>query len=242
MMNQTSRNVMRFTAWSAVIGGILAYANVVLSMMVTGSDTEMVLHGATMLALPSDTRDLFRLSMLADVFGFYLAVLVIGGYFLHCFRDELGALGDMIAFAIGLYAVLGISGAAMQLAVYQPLAHLYAGGDEATRAAAATAWTTLANATQSGLWWCEGPVVLFWAPIAANQLKKAGWKGSILLKIVGWFFGLFFLFGFFPDLDTLSSACETVVVLVLPLWMIWFGWQLLRRAGKYVKPSPVAVG
>src|SRR5215469_11023952 len=110
MMNQTSRNVMRFTAWSAIIGAILAYANVVLSMMVTGSDTDMVLHGATMLALSSDTRDLFRLSMLADVFGFYLAVLVIGGYFLHVFREELGALGNMIAFAIGLYAVLGISG------------------------------------------------------------------------------------------------------------------------------------
>ncbi|WP_431825217.1 hypothetical protein [Burkholderia sp. F1] len=242
MMNQPSRKVMRFTAWSAIIGGILAYANIVFSTMVTGSDVGMVLHGATMLALPPDTRDLFRLSMLCDVFGFYLAVLVVGGYFLHVFRDELGALGNMIAFAIGLYAVLGISGAAMQLAVYHPLAHLYAGGDDATRAAAAAAWTTVANGTQNGLWWCEGPLVLFWAPIAANHLKKAGWNGSILLKIVGWFFGLFFLFGFFPDLDALSNASEMVVVLVLPLWMMWFGWQLLRRAGRAVAPSPVAVG
>lgn len=241
-MNQTSPNVMRFTAWSAIVGGILAYATVVLSTMVTGPDADMVLHGATMLALPSDTRDLFRMSMLADVFGFYLAVLVIGGYFLHVFHEELGALGNMIAFAIGLYAVLGITGAAMQLAIYHPLAHLYAGGDDATRAAAAAAWTTVANVAQNGLWWCEGPVVLFWAPIAANHLKKAGWRGSILLKIVGWAFGLIFLFGFFPGLQALTSTGEMVAVLVLPLWMMWFGWQLLRRVGKSTEASPATVG
>ena len=241
-MNHTSRNVMRFTAWSAIIGGILAYATVVLSTMVTGPDTGMVLHGAMMLALPADTRDLFRMSMLADVFGFYLAVLVIGGYFLPAFREELGGLGNLMTLAIGLYVVLGISGAAMQLAIYHPLAHLYAGGDDATRAAAATAWTTVANLTQNGLWWCEGPVVLFWAPIAANHLKQAGWKGAILLKIVGWAFGLIFLFGFFPGLETLTTTIEMLAVLILPLWMMWFGWQMLRRVGKPDEASLVDVG
>ncbi|WP_175828883.1 hypothetical protein [Burkholderia cepacia] len=229
-MNSTSCKIMRFTAWSAIAGGILAYGNVCLSTLVTGSDAGMVLHGATMLSMPPDTRDLFRLSMLADVFGFYLAVLVIGGYFMHVFHDELGAMRNMIGFAIGLYAMLGIGGAAMQLAIYHPLAHLYAGGDDATKVAAATVWTSVANGTQNGLWWCEGPLVLFWAPIAADRLRDAGWKGAFLLKIVGWFFGLFFVFGFFPDLDDLSNLCEMVIVLVLPFWMLLFGWQLLRRA------------
>ncbi|MFM0557283.1 hypothetical protein P0D69_40980 [Paraburkholderia sediminicola] len=235
MMNQTSRKVMRFTASCAIIGGILGYANVALSLMVTGSDTDMALHGATMLALPTETRDLFRWSMLADMFGFYLPVLFIGGYFLHVFREEVGALGNMMALAIGLYVAVGVSGAVIQLGILHPLAHLYAGGDDGTRAAAAAAWTTVATATQNGLWWCEGPLVLFFAPIIANHLKKAGWRGSILLKIVGWVFGLLFLFGFFPELDALTAASELVVVLVLPLWMMWFGWQLLRRSGKSVE-------
>lgn len=239
MMNSTSRNVMRFTAWTAIVGGLLAYANVGLSMMVTGSDTEMVLHGATMLALPAETRDLFRWSMLADTLGFYLPILVIGGYLLHVFRDDVGALGGMIALAMGLYVTVGVTGAVIQLAIIHPLAHVYAGGDDSVKAATAAIWTTVANATQSGLWWCEGPVVLFWAPLVGNQLKKAGWRGSLLLKIVGWAFGLIFLFGFFPELDTLSSVSEIVVVGVLPLWMIWFGWQLLQRAGKRAEPGPV---
>ncbi|VWB08652.1 membrane protein [Burkholderia lata] len=92
------------------------------------------------------------------------------------------------------------------------------------------------------MWWIEGPAGFFWAPIAANRLKKAGWSGSFLLKTVAWAFALLFLFGFFPELDALASACEMVVILVLPLWVLWFGWQLLRRASKVVEASPVAVG
>ncbi len=231
-MRNDSYKVMRFTAWSAIIGGLLAYSNVGLVSMVAGTDMGMLLHGATMLSLPSDMRDLFRLSMLADVFGFYLAVLVIGGYFLHTFKDELGALGYMIAFGIGAYAVLGITGAVLQLSVLNPLAQMYAGGDDATRAAAAAAWTTVANGTQNGLWWTEGPLVFFWAPIVANQLKKSGWNGSFLLKIVAWFFAVIFVSGFFPEYEAVTGVSEIVVVLLLPLWMVWFGLQLLRRARK----------
>ncbi len=237
-MNRVSRKAVRFTAWSALIGGVLAYANVGLSIAVTGSDTGMVLHGASMLSLPSDMRDLFRWCMAADIFGFYLPFIAIGGYLLHAFRDELGALGNMMGLAVGLYIMVGIAGAAMQLGILDPLAHAYAGGDEATKGAAAAAWSTIANATQNGLWWSEGPLVLFWAPIAANPLRQAGWRGSILLKIAGWSFGLIFLFGLFPGLDALSNASELVAVLVLPLWMFLFGWQLLRRAQACVEPSP----
>ncbi|WP_213234543.1 hypothetical protein [Caballeronia sp. NK8] len=181
-MNQTSRKVMRFTAWSAIIGGVLAYANVGLSFAVTGPDADMVLHGASMLALPPNSRELFRWCMVADTLGFYLPFVVIGGYFVHAFREELGSLGSMVAMAVALYVMVGVTGAVMQFATLHPLAHLYAGGDDATRSAAAAVWTAIANATQNGLWWIEGPLVLFWTLIAANVLKKAGWKGSILLK------------------------------------------------------------
>lgn len=47
---------------------------------------------------------------------------------------------------------------------------------------------------------------------------------------------LFFVLGFFPSLGALTSACKTIVVLVLPSWMVLFGWQLLRRAPARVAP------
>jgi hypothetical protein len=230
-MSPVSNSAVRFTAWSAILGGLFAYANVALVLMVTNGDTEMILHGSSMLALPSGERDLFRWGMFADILGFYLPVLVIAAYLWHSFRDSAGVLGDMAVLAMALYTVVGVGGAAMQLAVLHPLAQLHADGGEASRAAAESAWTAIANASQKGLWWSEGPVVLFWGTIIGHQLRKAGWRGPILLllKVTGWCFGLFFLFGMFPTLNGLMKTMLIVVVLIFPLWMLLFGRQLLQR-------------
>jgi hypothetical protein len=230
-MNPTPDNARRFTAWSAILGGVFAYLNVTLAVMATGGDFAATLHGATMLAAPTETRDLFRWAMCADVLGFYLPVLVIGGYLWHRFRAEGGALGDMAALAITLYAVLGIAGAAMQMAVLDPLAHLHAGGDATVKAAAEAAWTAIANASQKGLWWAEGPVVLFWGTVVGSHLRRAGWGKPVLvlLKITGWSFGLFFLLGMFPGFTDLTKLVLMLVVLIFPAWMLLFGWLLLRR-------------
>ncbi|NMV42003.1 hypothetical protein [Ralstonia insidiosa] len=232
-----SYNVARFTAWNAILGGLAACATLALSVVVTGGDIEMVPHGSAMLALSAEGRDLFRWWMLADVLGFYLPFVAISGYFLHTFREELGALREMIAIAVAVYIVCGIAGAVLQLSTIHPLAHVYASGDESAKVAAGAVWTAIANATQNGFWWVEGPLVFFWTSIAARLLKKAGWRGSFLLHIVGWGFGVFFVFGFFPSLAAVTDAGETVGVLALPLWMLVFGWQLLRRAPALAVPT-----
>lgn len=78
------------------------------------------------------------------------------------------------------------------------------------------------HARQKGLWWCEGPLLLFWGLIAGSQLKKANWGRwfVLLLKINAWCFGLFFLSGFFPALNDFTDLLETIAVLLLPLWML----------------------
>ncbi|WP_044875351.1 hypothetical protein [Pseudomonas sp. LFM046] len=230
-MNTCSNEAVRVTAWAAILGGIFAYLNVGFMLMVTHGDMAVTLQGASMLTLPAESREYFRLSMFADVLGFYLPVLAIGGYLWSRFRNEAGALGDMAALAITTYVVLGVVGAGLQLSVLNPLAALHAAGGEAAKAAAETAWTTIAVGSQRGLWWCEGPVVLFWGLVVGGHLKNAGWGASILvpLKLVGWCFGLYFIAGFFQELEAFTAALLVVVVLIFPLWMVMFGVQLRRR-------------
>jgi len=237
-MSNHASTAARFTGWAAIFGGVFAYLHVTLAFTLFGEDFAMSLHGASMLGLPTESRDLFRWAMLVDILGFYLPVIVIAGYLWHRFRDQAGAWGDMAALAISVYVVLGVSGAAIQLSVLNPLAHLHHGGDDATRAAAETVWAALARASQKGLWWCEGPLVLFWGTVVGQQLARAGWGSSVLivLKIVGWSFGLFFLFEFFPGLATLTDLMGLIVILVFPLWMLLFGGQLLRRKARRTTP------
>ncbi|WNN39074.1 hypothetical protein RIN61_23245 [Pseudomonas inefficax] len=220
-MNNYSNEAMRFTAWASIIGGLFAYLNVGFMLMVTQGDMAVTLQGATMLTLPAEARQYFRLSMFADILGFYLPVLAVGAYFWREFRDEAGALGDMALLAIATYVVLGVTGAGLQLT-----------GSEALRAGAEAAWTTIAVGSQRGLWWCEGPVVLFWGIVVGRYLKNAGWGSSVLLplKVVGWCFGLYFVSGFFAALDPLTNALLVLVVLIFPFWLVLFGLQLRRRA------------
>jgi hypothetical protein len=209
----------------------MAYANVALVLSVTGEDTNMMFHGASMLALPVDTRDLFRWGMLADIMGFYLPFLVIGAYLWSAFREKAGMLGDVAMLAILSYVILGIMGAGFQQAALNPLAQLHAGGDDSMKGAAEAAWTAVAYGSQKGLWWCEGPVMLLWGLIIAKQLKNAGWSRwlVLLLLVTAWAYGGFFVLGFFSALNDLTDLLETVAVLALPLWMVWFGWIVLRR-------------
>jgi hypothetical protein len=73
--------------------------------------------------------------------------------------------------------------------------------------------------------------VLFWGG-GRQPVEERGWGASILLplKIVGWCFGLYFIAGFFPQLDALTNALLVIVVLIFPFWMVLFGLQLRRRS------------
>ncbi|WP_085634030.1 hypothetical protein [Pseudomonas sp. R16(2017)] len=230
-MNTHHNKTVRMTAWAAILGGVFAYLNVGLMAVATQGDMAVTLQGATMLALPAGSRQLFRLSMFADLLGFYLPLLAIGGHLWSQYRQQAGALGDMAALAITVYVTLGLVGACLQLAALNPLAQLHASGDPAAKAAAEAAWTAIATASQKGLWWCEGPVVLFWGLVVGAQLKRDGWSASQRwpLALVGVCFGLAFPVGFFPELDRLSYGLLVVIVAVFPLWMILFGARLLRR-------------
>lgn len=228
-MNPISARTTRFVAWVVILGALFALLNVACVVMAAGDDTNSVAYGASMLNLPAESRELYRWGMLSNIFGFYLPFLVFGGYVWRADREKAGVLGDVAALAISLYVVLGVAGSAMQIAALQPLAHLHAGGDEATRAATEAMWTGLAQAVQKGLWWAEGPFLLFWTLVVGRQLKAAApWRARIL-QAIGVLYGLFFLTGFFPELSDLTDLTEIVAVLVAPAWMLWSGWRMLRE-------------
>ena len=244
-MKSQPASVVKFTAWTAIVGAVFAYLNLVFVGMVVGDDIDATLHGATMLSLSTDARGLMRLSMLSDILGFYLPVIVIAGYLWNCFREEAGALGDMAVLAIVVYVVVGIGGAAIMTATLDPLARLHAGGDNVVMSATEAAWTAISYACQKGLWWIEGPLVLFWGLITVSTLKKAGWgRWSLLpMTIVGWCYALFFVFEFMTGMNDLAELFGTIGVVLFPLWMLLFGWRLLRgRAASGVSIAPVTAG
>ena len=229
-MNDAVISSSKFTGWAAIIGGILAFLNIGLVLSATGADFEILLHAPSALAMSSEARDLYRWGMVADVFGFYLPFIAIGVFLWRLFRDSAGAWGDMALLCIVVYVLVGCAGAMLQAAAFNPLAHLHAGGDDAVKAAAEAAWTAVAYGVQKGLWWIEGPTLLFWGLVVASRLKTAGagrWL-VLLLQATAWAYGLTSVTGLSDGLTDLNGLFVTIAVLLLPLWMIWFGAGVLR--------------
>src|SRR5271165_3409677 len=100
---------------------------------------DAVLHPATALGFDAVVQQWFRLAMLADIFGFYLAVLIVGGYLWSSSSHEVGAMRDFAVLSLLVYVVLGIAGASMQLAALPALSEAHAAGDTAVKIAAQSA-------------------------------------------------------------------------------------------------------
>ncbi|WP_175856256.1 hypothetical protein [Burkholderia anthina] len=230
MPNPTSLNAGRFAGWSAILGALLIYVTAGLSTMATGLDTELVFRGGDMLALPAEAVNAFRWAMFTDVFGFYLAFLPVGAYLWHALDQESTATGTTGLIALAMFVTLGVCGAALQMAALDPLADIYARGTLEAKTAAAVSWTTIAHVAQRGLWWFEGPMMCFWMMTTGSRLKQAAWGGGSLLRFLALLVGAFFVSGLFPRFAGVTGGIEMAVVVLLPLWMLWFGIQVLRRA------------
>jgi len=218
----------RFAGWMAIVGSLFAWFSLYGLYAATAGDLDAVLHPATALGFDAAAQQWFRVAMLADIFGFYLAVLTVGGYLWSSSRHEVGALGDIAILSLLVYVVLGIAGASMQLAALPELADANAAGDTAVKIAAQSAWLAIVTATEHGLWWAEGPVMGLWALLMGPLLRRQGRGFGVLLMLCG----VLYLISFgaeFLGFRAIAELCETLGVLLLPLWLLLTGIGLVRK-------------
>jgi hypothetical protein len=217
----------RFAGWIAVVGSIFAWFSLYCLYAATAGDLDAVFHPATALGLDAAALQWFRVAMLADVFGFYLPVLVVGGYLWSSSRHEGGALTDIAALSLIAYVVFGVAGASMQLAALPALSEAHAAGDAAVKIADQSAWLAIVTATERGLWWAEGPVLGLWAGLMGPVLRRQGQGFGALLMVCG----ALYLVSFgaeFLAIRTVAELSETLGVLLLPLWLLLTGIGLVR--------------
>jgi hypothetical protein len=217
----------RFAGWVAVLGSLSAWSSLYCLYAATAGDLDAVFHPATALALDASALQWFRVAMFADVFGFYLAVLIVGGYLWSSSRHEVSALNDIAVLSLLVYVVLGIAGASMQLAALPALADANVAGDTVVKNAAQSAWLAIVTATEHGLWWAEGPVMGLWALLMGPLLRRQERGFGILLMVCG----VLYLVSFgaeFLSLRAIADLCETLGVILLPLWLLLTGIALAR--------------
>lgn len=234
MTQKTNMNDPRaVVGWLAVGGAVLAWSMAVLVGAAAGFDFDLLEHPAMMLAFSPESQNLYRLSMWADILGWYVPFLAVGGYLWQPMRQRMGALADIGLAGLIVYAVLGIAGAGLLNLTLAPLAALASHAPDAKMAADAV-WITLQSAAQ-GLWNAEAPVLLLWGTVAARFLHGEKWGFARLLMFDLCLFAIEFAFNLGGRRD-LGEAVQMLMLLIHPLWLFLFGVTLLRS------PMPAFAG
>ncbi|MEG0341614.1 MAG: DUF4386 domain-containing protein [Acinetobacter sp.] len=216
-----------FTACVALIGTVMASVCLLCFLAVTGFDLHQIFKPEFALKLSVTDQTLFRTSMIADCFGFYLPFLVVGVYLWRKFRPAGGLLSDTAILFLVISTMLGITGAVLQASVLTPLAETYMSGDRMAQQAAGVVWATISKGSQNGLWPMEGPTIGFWAIVNGLLLRKNGSSLGLPLTFVGLGYVAFaaLLFSGFPQVALLL---ELVLLPIQVIWLGVFGLNLLK--------------
>ena len=216
----------RLAGWVAVASCPIAWLNIYCFLAATDFDTEAIFHPAVALTLSTAALQMFRWSMLADSFGFYLPFLVMGGYLWSRLRPN--PLVDMATLGLVVYVFLGLAGTSIQLATLPILSELHDSGDAVARSAAEATWLAIVHGTEKGLWWMEGPLMAFWAIVVGTTSKSAGLRYGSLLTLAGIAYGGYFILAF-AGTNQIAELLIFAGLLLLPLWMLLVGIELLRE-------------
>ena len=221
----------RMAGWSAQFGAALMLATIILSLAVTGADSRLMLDSARALALPPEKVELFRLFLLADCFGYYLPLLLVGGYLWRRLRELGGAIIDVGVLCLVTYVMLGLAGAGIQLAVFPQLVTAHSSADSAVRAASETAWLATVWGAQKGLWLMEGPVMALWGIVTGLAMRRQGMKCGRMLVTIGMLYGAMFLL-FCLRAEAIEELFVTIGVILLMVWSARMGFTLLREGAE----------
>lgn len=228
MVNHNHDEGRVLAGWFAVIGALMGSICLLAYLAVTGFDLALMFDPAFALTLSAGDAALFRLSMIADSFGFYLPVLALGAYLWRHLRSEGGLAIDIGILFLVISTLLGVAGAILPVAVLAPLAELYATGDEAAMYAAGAAWVTAIQGSQHGLWIMEGPTLGFWALVNGMVLRHRGERLGFPLMLLGLGYMLYAIL-MFIGADRIAQLGLLVVLPMQVVLIALFGIGLLRK-------------
>ncbi len=213
----------------AAIAALFAVPMMALTLgLFIGGDLGVIFDPAQALAMSPDKIAMFQLSMWADSFGYYLPVLIVGGYLWRQLREEGGATIDIAVLFLVLYVMLGIAGTSIQIVTLPVLAAAHTGGDDITLRASEMSWRVVVEACVNGLWRMEGPTFAFWGIATGLAMRAQGRKFGLLLCVVGLLYATTFVLGVYGA-GQAEQTVQLIMLVALPLWMLLTGVALLRE-------------
>ena len=227
-MNDT-HSFQRFAAITAIVSFFTAMASNVLQAIPVNFNSEFPINPVMFLSVGNSGANFLRWGLILDMLGYYLPLLPIALFIQHWFKTK-NPIWTRFYTICGLgYILIGAAGAVTLAVVQPPLINAYAQGSVEQRAFLETIFGTIWNIVYGGMWNILGELLAgFWFLGIGLLLRSERWIIGIIGMIVG-ASALIDSLGNIVGMESLALVGLSVFIILAPIWMLWFGIDLLRK-------------
>lgn len=231
----TQARSFRITAGILAAASLLvAGANIVTMLLAAHFDVQAMLDPLLLLHVGARASEIWRWSMVFDMFGYYLLIVPLILGLRSYLRSRSQEWTDLAAFCLLGYCVVGAMGTAVIASATPQLIAQYSAANAARRVLLEAMSSAYASAIYRGL-----------LNLLEELLAGVGWMvlGALLHKerpALGWvtmLLGATCLLDFLGTLlqiDALAVSGLTLYLFMAPAWALWTGVLLLRSDASFV--------
>lgn len=226
MNNEAS--FQRLAAITSLLATLLACGSIGLQAVVLGVTPDPFSHSTDILMIGANGATLFRWGLILDLFGYYLLLVPLALLLWSRLKPKDMHLITLFTFCGLAYILIGALGATILATISPPLIDGYGQASVQQRQIDEVVFSSFLNVVYVGLW-----------NLLESSLSAIWWLGiGLLLRREQAALGTFTtVLGIFALLDALGRILNvqliyTVglagVLLLIPIWTLWFGIDLLR--------------
>ncbi len=219
----------QFAAITAVVSFFTAMASNVLQGIPVNFNPNVTANPVLFLSVGTHGANLLRWGLILDMLGYYLLLLPLA-LFIHYWSKAKNPIWVNFYTTCGLgYILIGATGAVTLAVVQPPLINAYAQGSVEQRTFLETIFGTIWNIVYGGMWNILGELLAGVWFLGIGLLLRSERR---IIGIIGMIVGASALIdslGNIVGMESLALVGLSVFIILAPIWMLWFGIDLLRK-------------
>jgi len=231
----------RLAAVTSILATLLALGSIGVQVVVLGINTDPFSNPTSLLGTGANGASLFRWGMILDIFGYYLLLAPLALLVWSRLQQKGMNLITLFTFCGLVYMLIGAIGATTLAAISPPLIEGYGQASVQQRQVYEVVFSGFLNFVYVGLWnLLESTLGGMWWLGIGLLLQREQPALGIFTTVLG-IFALLDALGRILDIQIIYTVGLAGVLLLIPIWTLWFGIDLLRSRKMDIKKTASSI-
>ena len=231
----------RLAAVTSILATLLALGSIGVQVVVLGINTDPFSNPTSLLGTGANGASLFRWGMILDIFGYYLLLAPLALLVWSRLQQKGMNLITLFTFCGLVYMLIGAIGATTLAAISPPLIEGYGQASVQQRQVYEVVFSGFLNFVYVGLWnLLESTLGGMWWLGIGLLLRREQPALGIFTTVLG-IFALLDALGRILDIQIIYTVGLAGVLLLIPIWSLWFGIDLLGSRKTRIKKTVLSM-